>query len=77
MHYNADIELKDHDPKREVYMASARRKTTIDERTAIAEYRIAHEKDYKGTAALYSVSYSQVYDWGEEVSLRRWRRAYK
>ncbi len=26
--YNANIELKDYDPKREVYMAEARRKTT-------------------------------------------------
>jgi len=63
MRYNANMELKDHDPKREVYMASARRKTTLDERKVIAEYCIAHDKDYKGTATLYSVSYSQVYDW--------------
>lgn len=26
--YNSDIELKDYDPKQEVYMAEARRKTT-------------------------------------------------
>ncbi len=61
--YNANIELKDYNPKREVYMASARRKTTLDERKVIAEYCIAHDKDYKGTAALFSVSYSQVYSW--------------
>ena len=29
----------------------------------ITEYCIAHGKDYKGTAALYDVSYSQVYSW--------------
>jgi len=61
--YNANKELKDYDPKREVYMADARRKTTLDERKEITEHCIAHNKDYKGTAALYDVSYSQVYIW--------------
>lgn len=61
--YNANKELKDYDPKREVYMADARRKTTQKERREIAEYCIAHDKDYKGTAALYDVSYNQVYTW--------------
>ena len=56
-------ELEDYDPKREVYMADARRKTTQKERKEIAEYCIAHDKDYKGTAALYDVSYGQVYTW--------------
>ena len=27
------------------------------------KYCISHGKDYKGTAALYEVSYSQVYSW--------------
>ena len=48
--YNANKELKDYDPKREVYMADARRKTTQEERKEITEYCIAHGKDYKGTA---------------------------
>ena len=61
--YNANKELKDYDPKREVYMADARRKTTLEERKEITEYCISHGKDYKGTAALYDVSYSQVYTW--------------
>ena len=61
--YNANKELKDYDPKREVYMAEARRKTTLKERKEITEYCIAHGEDYKGTAALYDVSYSQVYNW--------------
>ena len=61
--YNANQELKDYNPKREVYMASARRKTTLEERKEIAEYCIAHGKDYKETASLYKVSYSQVYSW--------------
>ena len=44
-------------------MADARRKTTQEERKEITGYCIAHNKDYKGTAALYNVSYSQVYNW--------------
>ena len=61
--YNANKELKDYDPKREVYMAEARRKTTIEERKEIVEYCINHNHDYKGTASIYEVSYSQVYSW--------------
>lgn len=64
--YNANKELRDYDPKREVYMADARRKTTLKERKEIVEYCIAHGKDYKGTAALYNVSYSQVYNWARK-----------
>lgn len=61
--YNANKELKDYDPKREVYMANARRKTTLEERKEITAYCIAHDKNYKGTAALYDVSYNQIYTW--------------
>lgn len=61
--YNANRILKDYDPKREVFMAEARRKTTFDERKAIVEYCINHNYDYKGTAATFDVSYSQVYSW--------------
>lgn len=61
--YNANRELRDYDPKREVYMAEARRKTTVDERKEIVEYCINHERNYKDTASLYDVSYSQVYSW--------------
>lgn len=61
--YNANRELKDYIPKREVYMAEARRKTTIEERKEIVEYCINHNRDYKGAASIYNVSYSQVYSW--------------
>ncbi len=61
--YNANRELKDYNPKREVYMAEARRKTTIEERKEIVNYCIEHGRDYKGTASLYDVSYTQVYSW--------------
>ena len=61
--YNANRELKDDNPKREVYMAEARRKTTLAERKEIVEHCINHDRNYKDTAALYDVSYSQVYSW--------------
>ena len=61
--YNTNKELKDYDPKREVYMSNARRKTTLEERKEIVEYCIAHNRDYKGTASKYGVSYSQIYSW--------------
>ena len=40
--YNANKELKDYDPKREVYMVNARRKTTLEERKEIVAYCITH-----------------------------------
>lgn len=61
--YNANRKLKDYDPRQEVYMAGARRKTTLKERREIVCYCISHNRDYKGTAAKYDVSYSQVYSW--------------
>ncbi len=61
--YTANKERKDYDPKREVNMAEARRKTTLEERKEIAEYCIEHNNDYKGTATLYNVSYNQVHAW--------------
>ena len=61
--YNANRSLKDYIPKREVYMAEARRKTTIEERKKIVKYCIEHNRDYKGAASIYNVSYSQVYSW--------------
>ena len=61
--YNANRELKDYNPKQEVYMAEARRKTTLEERKEIVEYCIAHNRDYKGASSKYGVSYSQIYSW--------------
>ena len=61
--YNANRELRDYDPKREVYMAEARRKTTLEERKEIVDYCINHNRNYKNTAAKFDVSYSQVYSW--------------
>lgn len=44
-------------------MAEARRKTTMDERKEIVEYCLTHNRDYKGTATTFEVSYGQVYFW--------------
>lgn len=61
--YNANRELKDYNPKQEVYMAEARRKTTLEERKEIVDYCINHNRNYKNTATKFDVSYSQVYSW--------------
>lgn len=70
MKYNANRELKDYDPKREVYMAEARRKTSIEERKEIVEYCINHNRNYKDTAAKFDVSYSQVYSWVKKYEIK-------
>ena len=56
MKYNANMELKDYEPKREVYMAEVRKKTTQEERKNIVDYCISHNNDYKGAAIRYEVS---------------------
>ena len=61
--YNANRELRDYCPKPEVYMAEARRKTSIEERKEIVKYCIGHNRNYKETASAYDVSYNQVYSW--------------
>ena len=61
--YNDLGELEDYIPKPEVYTKMARRKTTQEEREEIVKYCIEHNYDYKNTAAVYDVSYSQVYSW--------------
>ncbi len=60
--YNNHIELRDYDPKSEVYMAE-RRKTSFDERLEIVKYCLEHNRDIKNTASLYKCSYAQVRSW--------------
>ncbi len=60
--YNNHIELKDYDPKSEVYMAKGR-KTTFDERLEIVKYCLKHQRNIKNTACLYKCSYAQVRSW--------------
>ena len=60
--YNSNKELREYDPKPEVYVAM-RKKTTKEERQEIVAYCLKQGKNYKDTAAKYEVSYSQVYQW--------------
>ena len=60
--YNEGIEIKDYDPKGDVYTMKAR-KTTFEERLEIINYVIANDNDYKGAADKYTVPYASVYQW--------------
>ena len=60
--YNSNRELRDYDPKPEVYVAMPK-KTTKEERQEIVAYCLEHGRNYKETAEKYGASYSQVYQW--------------
>ncbi|QAT42430.1 helix-turn-helix domain-containing protein [Aminipila luticellarii] len=60
--YNNHIELKEYDPKPEVYMVDTL-KTTFEERIEIIKYCLAQGRDIKGTAAKYGCKYAQLYQW--------------
>ncbi|MGL5352888.1 MAG: helix-turn-helix domain-containing protein [Clostridium sp.] len=60
--YNNHIELKDYDPKPEVYMANTL-KTTYEERLEIVRYCLDHDRDIKETAVKYGCKYAQLYQW--------------
>lgn len=61
--YNNLEELKDYDPKPEVYMKNRSRKITLEERVQIVTYCLEHKKNYKEAAELFDVSYTQIYQW--------------
>lgn len=63
MKYNNLEELKDYNPKPEVYMSERSRKTTYEERIEIVNYCLEHNKNYKETAEYFDISYTQVYQW--------------
>ena len=60
--YNNGIEIKDYDPKGDVYTMKSR-KTTIEERLEIVNYVLSNDNDYKGAADKYTVPYASVYQW--------------
>lgn len=60
--YNGHEEIRDYDPKGDVYMTKGRT-TTIEERLEIVNWCLGHEKSYKLAAEKYRVSYGQVYAW--------------
>ncbi|SHD77830.1 helix-turn-helix domain-containing protein [Schnuerera ultunensis] len=63
--YNG-IEIKDYDPKGDVYTMKSR-KTTFEERLEIVKWVIDNNMSYKDAAEKYGVTYALVY---------RWTRAY-
>lgn len=60
--YNEGIEIKDYDPKGDVYTMKSR-KTTLEERLEIVNYVLANDNDYKGAADKYTVPYASVHNW--------------
>ncbi len=66
--YTEGKDLKNYDPKPEVYMTKSR-KTTKEERIEIVRYFIDHDKNYKRTAEKYECSYSQVHSWVKKYEL--------
>lgn len=62
MKYNCHIEIKNYNPKGDVYMTKSR-KTTYEERLEIVNYCISHNKEYKLAAEHFNIPYSQVYQW--------------
>ena len=60
--YNKGEEIKDYDPKSEVYSMKSR-KTTIEERIEIVKYALDNNNDYKRAADKFLVPYANVYNW--------------
>ena len=60
--YNSGIEIKDYNPKGDVYTMKSR-KTTFEERLEIVNYVLANNNDYKSAADKYTVPYANVYQW--------------
>jgi transposase-like protein len=59
--YNG-IEIKDYDPKGDIYTMKSR-KTTYEERLEIVKWVIEHNMSYKDAADKYSITYALVYKW--------------
>jgi len=59
--YNG-IELKDYDPKGDVYTMKSR-KTTYEERLKIVKWVTQNDMSYKDAADKYSITYALVYKW--------------
>ena len=64
--YNKGIEIKDYNPKGDVYTMKSRR-TTLEERLEIVNYVLANNNDFKGAADKYSVPYANVYNWVKKI----------
>ena len=60
--YNNGVEIKNYDPKGDIYIMKSR-KTTIEERLEIIKYTLANNMNYSGAADKYGVPYANVYNW--------------
>ena len=60
--YNEGIEMKDYNPKGDVYTMRSR-KTAFEERIEIVRYVLTNNLDYKGAADKYTVPYASIYQW--------------
>jgi len=60
--YNEGIELKDYDPKGEVYTMKSR-ETTFEERLEIVKWVIENNLNYKVAAEKFGVKYAAIYQW--------------
>lgn len=60
--YTSHIELKDYDPKQEIYMTKGR-KTTFQERKEIVEWHEKNGASCKDTAVHFGLSYQQTRNW--------------
>ena len=67
--YNNGEEIKDYDPKNEVY-AMKSRKTTLEEKLEIVKYVLDNNNDYKGAADHYNVPYSNVFNWVKKYNTK-------
>ena len=65
--YNEGIEIKDYDPKRDVYTMKSR-KTTVEERLEIVNYALSNS--VKEAADKYTVPYVSVYQWVSKYNER-------
>lgn len=66
--YNDHEDVKDYDPKGEVYMAKSR-KTVFEERIQIVKYCLENGKQYKLAAEFFSIPYMSVYLWTKRYVL--------
>ena len=66
--YTSHSELKDSRKGMSRTMTKGR-KTTVEERIAIANHCLNHQKNYQETAEKYGVSYQQVYSWVKKLEV--------
>ena len=80
--YNNGIEIKDYDPKGDIYTMKSR-KTTYEERLEITKWVLAHDMNYKEASNRYAIKYALIYQWiqkylaGGNEALQHKKRGHK